>query len=125
MCSYISISANFFWTKTIFASSHKHDNATETFPFLPSHDSLNFPQNFIESHYIYSQTVCHAVLLLQAFSQRYCTCNPKLVESLHNPDAIFVLAFAIIMLNTDLHSPNMRHEKRMTEVDFIKNLRGN
>nr|CAB3256786.1 IQ motif and SEC7 domain-containing protein 2 [Phallusia mammillata] len=62
--------------------------------------------------------------LVEAFSQRYCTCNPKLVESLHNPDAIFVLAFAIIMLNTDLHSPNMRHEKRMTEADFIKNLRG-
>ncbi|CAK8677657.1 unnamed protein product [Clavelina lepadiformis] len=62
--------------------------------------------------------------LVEAFSQRYCTCNPKLIDSLQNPDSIFILAFAIIMLNTDLHSPNMKHEKRMTEEDFIKNLRG-
>nr|XP_026692303.1 IQ motif and SEC7 domain-containing protein 2 isoform X4 [Ciona intestinalis] len=62
--------------------------------------------------------------LVEAFSQRYCTCNPKLINSLRNLDSIFILAFAIIMLNTDLHSPNMKHEKRMTEADFIKNLRG-
>lgn len=62
--------------------------------------------------------------LVETFSQRYCTCNPKLAESLKNPDAIFILAFAIIMLNTDLHSPNMKREKRMTEDDFVKNLRG-
>uniref|UniRef100_H2ZJJ7 SEC7 domain-containing protein n=1 Tax=Ciona savignyi TaxID=51511 RepID=H2ZJJ7_CIOSA len=62
--------------------------------------------------------------LIEAFSQRFCTCNPKLIESLQNLDSIFILAFAIIMLNTDLHSPNMKHEKRMTEADFIKNLRG-
>ncbi|XP_078490154.1 IQ motif and SEC7 domain-containing protein 1 isoform X2 [Ciona intestinalis] len=62
--------------------------------------------------------------LVEAFSQRYCTCNPKLINSLRNLDSIFILAFAIIMLNTDLHSPNMKHEKRMTEPDFIKNLRG-
>ncbi|XP_039260714.1 uncharacterized protein LOC120336967 [Styela clava] len=62
--------------------------------------------------------------LVETFSQRYCVCNPKLAESLKNADAIFILAFAIIMLNTDLHSPNMKREKRMTEDDFIKNLRG-
>ena len=27
-------------------------------------------------------------------------------------------------LNTDLHSPSMRKEKRMSEEDFIKNLSG-
>ena len=37
---------------------------------------------------------------------------------------IFVLAFAIIMLNTDLHTPNMKPERRMTSDDFVKNLRG-
>ena len=28
------------------------------------------------------------------------------------------------MLNTDAHSPSMRKEKRMSEEDFINNLRG-
>lgn len=37
---------------------------------------------------------------------------------------IFVLAFAIIMLNTDLHTPNIKPERRMKLEDFIKNLRG-
>lgn len=67
---------------------------------------------------------CIVFYCLQTFSQRYCVCNPRLAESLRNPDSIFILAFAIIMLNTDLHSPNMKHEKRMSEADFIKNLRG-
>jgi len=28
------------------------------------------------------------------------------------------------MLNTDAHSPSMRKEKRMSEEDFVNNLRG-
>ena len=47
-----------------------------------------------------------------------------MAHQLENPDSIFILAFAIIMLNTDLHSPSMRKEKRMSEEDFIKNLSG-
>ena len=34
------------------------------------------------------------------------------------------MAFAIILLNTDLHTPNLKPEKRMRPEDFIKNLRG-
>lgn len=37
---------------------------------------------------------------------------------------VFVLAFAIIMLNTDLHSPNIKSDRRMKLEDFVKNLRG-
>lgn len=37
---------------------------------------------------------------------------------------IFILAFAIIMLNTDLHTQALKPEKRMRVEDFIKNLRG-
>jgi golgi-specific brefeldin A-resistance guanine nucleotide exchange factor 1 len=39
-------------------------------------------------------------------------------------DAIFVLTYAIIMLNTDLHNPNLKSAKRMTIEDFSRNLRG-
>ena len=39
-------------------------------------------------------------------------------------DTVFLLAYAIIMLNTDLHSPNVKAEKKMKLEDFIKNLKG-
>uniref|UniRef100_G3Q881 IQ motif and Sec7 domain ArfGEF 3a n=1 Tax=Gasterosteus aculeatus TaxID=69293 RepID=G3Q881_GASAC len=32
--------------------------------------------------------------LIEAFSQRYCMCNPDVVQQFHNPDTIFILAFA-------------------------------
>ena len=48
------------------------------------------------------------------------SCNPSQEENVQ--DIVLILAFAIVMLNTDLHSPNVK--KRMTEEDFIVNLRG-
>uniref|UniRef100_A0A8C1UCC8 IQ motif and Sec7 domain ArfGEF 2a n=1 Tax=Cyprinus carpio TaxID=7962 RepID=A0A8C1UCC8_CYPCA len=62
--------------------------------------------------------------LVEAFSQRYCVCNPALVRQFQNPDTIFILAFAIILLNTDMYSPNVKAERKMKVEDFIKNLRG-
>ncbi|KAL9902051.1 IQ motif and SEC7 domain-containing protein 1 isoform X3 [Glossina fuscipes] len=62
--------------------------------------------------------------LMEVFSQRYCQCNQDIVGRLRSSDTIFVLAFAIIMLNTDLHTPNLKPERRMRVDDFIKNLRG-
>ena len=40
-----------------------------------------------------------------------------------NSDAAFVLAFSTIMLNTDLHSHQIQHNKRMTKEQFINNNR--
>uniref|UniRef100_A0A3P9ABC7 SEC7 domain-containing protein n=1 Tax=Esox lucius TaxID=8010 RepID=A0A3P9ABC7_ESOLU len=62
--------------------------------------------------------------LVEAFSQRYCVCNPVLIQQFQNPDTIFILAFAIILLNTDMYSPNVKPERKMKLEDFIKNLRG-
>ncbi|GCB76292.1 hypothetical protein scyTo_0016543 [Scyliorhinus torazame] len=62
--------------------------------------------------------------LIESFSQRYCICNPALVRQFRNPDTIFILAFAIILLNTDMYSPNVKPERKMKLDDFIKNLRG-
>jgi len=62
--------------------------------------------------------------LMEVYSQRYCQCNPDVISRLRSSDTIFVLAFAIIMLNTDLHTPNLKPERRMRVEDFIKNLRG-
>lgn len=57
-------------------------------------------------------------------SQRYCMCNPDVVQQFHNPDTIFILAFAIILLNTDMYSPNIKPDRKMMLEDFIRNLRG-
>ncbi|XP_031422776.1 IQ motif and SEC7 domain-containing protein 1-like isoform X3 [Clupea harengus] len=62
--------------------------------------------------------------MIEAFSQRYCICNPGVVRQFRNPDTIFILAFAIILLNTDMYSPNVKPERKMKMEDFIKNLRG-
>lgn len=57
---------------------------------------------------------------MEAFADRYKECNPNDVLS---RDSIFILAFAIIMLNTDLHKPtNYKH--RMTPEQWLANLKG-
>ncbi|CAG13061.1 unnamed protein product [Tetraodon nigroviridis] len=62
--------------------------------------------------------------LMEAFSQRYCMCNPDVVQQFHNPDTIFILAFAVVLLNTDMYSPNIKPQRKMGLDDFIRNLRG-
>jgi brefeldin A-inhibited guanine nucleotide-exchange protein len=49
---------------------------------------------------------------------------PNLFGSLtyQRTDAAYILAYSIIMLNTDAHSPQIKN--RMTKADFIKNNRG-
>ena len=53
------------------------------------------------------------------FANRYMTGNPK---AFANADTPYVLAYSVIMLNTDLHSSKIA--RRMTQEDFIKNNRG-
>ncbi|XP_011372898.1 cytohesin-2 isoform X4 [Pteropus vampyrus] len=43
--------------------------------------------------------------MMEAFAQRYCQCNPGVFQS---TDTCYVLSFAVIMLNTSLHNPNVR-----------------
>ena len=60
--------------------------------------------------------------IVTAFSKRYCSNTTP--EGITNKDAVFVLTYAIIMLNTDQHNPNVKKDKRMTYNDFARNLRG-
>ena len=41
-----------------------------------------------------------------------------------NADAVYVLSFSTIMLQTDLHNPTIKSELRMTKDQFIRNNRG-
>ena len=54
------------------------------------------------------------------FAERYITGNPN---AFANADTAYVLAYSVIMLNTDQHSLKIKG-KRMTVEDFIKNNRG-
>jgi IQ motif/SEC7 domain-containing protein len=62
--------------------------------------------------------------LMEAFSERYCDGNPDQVKNFKSQDTIFLLAFAIIMLNTDLHNPSVKPERKMKLEEFLKNMRG-
>ncbi|KAJ4286902.1 guanine nucleotide exchange protein for ADP-robosylation factor [Collariella sp. IMI 366227] len=53
------------------------------------------------------------------FAHRYVTGNPN---AFANADTPYVLAYAVIMLNTDLHSSKIVN--RMSKAEFIKNNRG-
>ncbi|KAL9114508.1 MAG: hypothetical protein Q9227_001589 [Pyrenula ochraceoflavens] len=54
------------------------------------------------------------------FAERYLTGNPN---AFANADTAYVLAYSVIMLNTDQHSTKFKG-RRMTKEDFIKNNRG-
>lgn len=59
--------------------------------------------------------------LMEKFASRYCECNPK-NQLFQSADTVYVLAFSIIMLTTDLHSPQVKH--KMTKEQYIKMNRG-
>ncbi|BFZ59154.1 guanine nucleotide exchange protein for ADP-robosylation factor [Saitoella coloradoensis] len=53
------------------------------------------------------------------FAERYMQGNPN---AFANADTAYVLAYSVIMLNTDAHNPQIKN--RMTKQDFVKNNRG-
>ncbi|KAL2312096.1 Protein transport protein sec72 [Schizosaccharomyces pombe] len=57
--------------------------------------------------------------IMLKFSERYMKENPS---AFANADTAYILAYSIILLNTDLHSPRIKN--KMTKEDFIKNNRG-
>ncbi|CAI5509907.1 unnamed protein product [Closterium sp. Naga37s-1] len=57
--------------------------------------------------------------IMEKFAERYCRCNPKAFTS---ADTAYVLAYSVIMLNTDAHNPGVK--TKMSKADFLKNNRG-
>ena len=56
---------------------------------------------------------------MEKFAERYVKCNPG---SFKSADVAYVLSYSMIMLNTDLHSPHVKH--KMTKEAFLRNNRG-
>ena len=59
--------------------------------------------------------------IMEKFAERYTAQNPEVFPT---ADVAFILAFSIIMLNTDLHNPAIKEERRMTKPGFVRNNRG-
>ncbi|WFD20073.1 GDP/GTP exchange factor for ARF [Malassezia caprae] len=57
--------------------------------------------------------------ITETFAHKYFLTRPPGIRS---EDAVYVLAYSIIMLNTDLHNPQVT--RRMTIADYQRNLRG-
>ncbi|PHH73087.1 hypothetical protein CDD82_5663 [Ophiocordyceps australis] len=60
--------------------------------------------------------------IVECFADKYSSANS--LEQVANKDAVFILTYAIIILNTDQHNPNLKSSRRMTFDDFSRNLRG-
>ncbi|XP_072962214.1 brefeldin A-inhibited guanine nucleotide-exchange protein 1 [Typha angustifolia] len=57
--------------------------------------------------------------IMEKFAERYCKCNPS---SFTRADTAYVLAYSVILLNTDAH--NSMVKDKMSKGDFIRNNRG-
>lgn len=66
--------------------------------------------------------------IVENFAERYAECQesytPKEDEDFIKPnkDSVFILSYSIILLNTDLHNPQVK--KQMTLEAYMKNLKG-
>ncbi|CEJ95123.1 Putative Cytohesin-2 [[Torrubiella] hemipterigena] len=60
--------------------------------------------------------------IVECFAERYCSGDKP--DEVANQDSVFILSYAIIILNTDQHNKNVKGMKRMTFEDFSRNLRG-
>ncbi|KAL9677214.1 hypothetical protein QQ045_005442 [Rhodiola kirilowii] len=58
--------------------------------------------------------------ILEAFSDRFY--DQQSLELFVSKDAVYILCYSLIMLNTDQHNPQVK--KKMTEEEFIRNNRG-
>eukprot|EP00656_Telonema_subtile_P057197 TRINITY_DN9356_c0_g1_i3.p1 TRINITY_DN9356_c0_g1~~TRINITY_DN9356_c0_g1_i3.p1 ORF type:complete len:1408 (+),score=491.60 TRINITY_DN9356_c0_g1_i3:81-4304(+) len=60
--------------------------------------------------------------IMEKFAESYFKDGPESKRFFKNADAAYVLSYSIMMLNTDLHHPEVK--ERMTEQQFKNNLRG-
>ena len=59
--------------------------------------------------------------IMEKFAERFTRQNSEVFPS---PDTAFILGFSVIMLNTDLHNPSIKEDRRMTIESFLRNNKG-
>jgi len=60
--------------------------------------------------------------ILEKYAARVYATNTDI--GFDNEDCVYILSFSLIMLNTDLHNPNIAENKKMTMEGFIRNNQG-
>ncbi|KAL4161725.1 hypothetical protein PRNP1_002277 [Phytophthora ramorum] len=58
--------------------------------------------------------------IIQAFAKAYYAANPDSLEC-PSEDAVYTLAFSVLLLNTDAHNPRLAKKFKMSRADFIRN----
>ena len=59
--------------------------------------------------------------MMEAFAQRYIECNSGSPVFHDSTDTVYILAFSVIMLNTDLHNPAVKN--KIKKETFVRNNR--
>jgi len=52
---------------------------------------------------------------MENFAKRFFECGP---EEIRSSDAAYVLAFSVVMLNTDQHNPQVKATNRSNKADY-------
>jgi brefeldin A-resistance guanine nucleotide exchange factor 1 len=102
-----------------------HKAVREEFSKLHDYNNLSFAsalRRFLAKFRLPGEAQC-IDRLMEAFSQELYR-QQSSTTFLKNADAVYVLAFSTIMLNTDLHNPTIKTDKRMTKEQFVRNNRG-
>lgn len=100
-----------------------HAHVRTSFAALFDFNGLNFGaalRKFLSKFRLPGEAQC-IDRLMETFSKEYYEQEHSIFK---NADAVYVVSFSTIMLNTDLHNPSIAEDKRMTLQQFIKNNRG-
>ena len=62
--------------------------------------------------------------ILTLLGEHYVSCNPTGELALDHADTACIIAFSLVMLNVDAHNDNITASKKMTQRQYINNLRG-
>ncbi|KAI8617834.1 hypothetical protein BC830DRAFT_1239777 [Chytriomyces sp. MP71] len=106
-----------------FLGENAEENVAIMHAFVDQHHFTNVPfvtalRNFLQAFRLPGEAQKIDRYMLK-FAERYVMQNPGRFSS---ADTAYVLAYSVIMLNTDQHSAQVK--KRMTTADFLKNNRG-
>ncbi|KAG7401002.1 hypothetical protein PHYBOEH_003592 [Phytophthora boehmeriae] len=59
--------------------------------------------------------------IIEAFAKAYHESNPDSLEC-PSEDAVYTLAFSVLLLNTDAHNPRLARRFKMSKADFLRNF---
>jgi IQ motif/SEC7 domain-containing protein len=62
--------------------------------------------------------------IMEMFGKRFLKCNPNFANKLKSTDSIATLCVAIMLLSTDIHTPDIKPDKKLIEKDFLSQLHG-